>query len=1491
MPRTRSQPESPGGFVSLDDTKRATRRTTRSKSAASRAASQEPITEQPTEPVTQAPTRPKAQARTTKKTTTKKAKSTTSTTTKRATRSTSRKAAQDAAEQAQDSVIQNDHDIARTDNEETVEALTEKPESVPSTSDSALMEPKNSEREYNKSPTSLQAFAVPSLPPSPVNSPSSFFVSKPKEPQESKDHQEGQYSEDEPEFEDVPVDHDHSNKDILNMQSEPTPQNFESFQQLAESEVPPSLNADALNSDYIPTLPGTNDDFIQWGNSNLDLDEALANFNLEISDECNAEINLLLANHKTAQESTKNQAVVDTMEQAVAACQGQDADQAIATQVVSSTVEQPITALSNYALPNTTNVAEAAAPTPAQTLGIITSASEELAVAVTIPLPPDNDVDASEQLAIADLAPSSLSGTFATQAALDTSKETVNLAATPFAATVSNPEAAEEPTEDLVVPSASEELYAVAPITVELKDIKEPDNKVAVCDETASLLVSTVDSDEKAAVEDPIDGLIKALANISLSQEVMRSASLEATAFFTESHKAPANISLSKEVMRFAPLEATAFSTESITVRQPAPAGTRLLASIYDDIPPSVPDMPTLLAFMRRQVPKPTLFGGPIPYSPSTIFDDRHPPPTVDTIKDQKTVEEHFAPLVLEEEPRLMSAPPRRPSKVRSNDQPTSQAPRRQGSRAWHATPLSPIAEEQDLNRHVSPAVLAKEAIPAQAIPTQSVPVEHTTTSTVGKATPVKPLEPSSTSSAPEISVPTSSSARPRVPLSSTGFSPSIIPVNGSLEGPNNTASSSKMKNLSEDKTLAEEKAIKRTPKTPKVPGNTMTPSSSKVSGDNPRNTDTSACISSQLNQKKPKTKKKLTKTKVNRKRAHTEDIPDDNAEPVTPYANKRRNLGPPGSTPFARRSTRLTPLRRLPHKVSWSERKLRREAERQGRIQKTIFRLPEFVAQTEADRRASEAAALTSTLTTEPLKANFDFSLEPAQTDDQTAPEESAAAQETPAKEPSTPEPARSSWNLSGLINSVPRSLTRLLPRFGRTRSTSEAPAIQEPASERIQRTQPAETSPDDAATEQNSQAHRRLSEQPPAKRARTLSYSLFPAPIDRSRYLGDIPPKPLATVPVTAPASDSAPRPAEKATPQSTELHTSSTPIERGRDSTPQTSNATTRSKHKRKRSPSPDVIPNPEGSSYGMDIKYFEISDDSEDEVEPSPPPTEPRNRGKTSLRSIAQSERPASKKVRFDASPEDTPSKRRARATDPYRGRHFIGMGGPQTSSAPPTPTPESSVADPRQRDGFIPNTSGTYQLDYDAFSDDSDTEDETVSSPSHPTPSVVRTPSSTQPDTSAPSPAPPSAARPAQPPSTPTTKFDEEALARARSQAEKYKPKTPSGLRTASRYSSPLTAITPDLTPASTPAPALPAGKPTEEFGDDQFAKDAQWLYDICPTGDLSKLVWPEKKPFGEDFDISDEARRIANEIWDSTEVDVAMPIFEREFAEFKKTLV
>ncbi|KAI9369732.1 hypothetical protein BJX61DRAFT_536205 [Aspergillus egyptiacus] len=657
-----------------------------------------------------------------------------------------------------------------------------------------------------------------------------------------------------------------------------------------------------------------------------------------------------------------------------------------------------------------------------------------------------------------------------------------------------------------------------------------------------------------------------------------------------------------------------------------------------------------------------------------------------------------------------------------------------------------------------------------------------------------------------------------------------------------------------------------------------------------------------------PNTDQKLTNKKVNRKRAHPEPSPEAQAEAAVPSSNKRRNLGTPKSAPRTRAS-----LRRVP-RVSYAQRLQRRRAEGQGRIHSTIFRLPEYVAQTEADRLASETASLTSS-SAEPLQTTPDFPTEHAQTDDQAASEQSAAPQE-----PTTPEPAKRSWNLRGIFGSVPRSLSRL---FSRSPDKPEDSDTRQPSSERIRRTRLSEAS-SPVPPPRETQPRRLSSEQPPAKRPRNLSYSLFPAPIDRSLYLGDIPTKSPAKSPVAA-APATASQPAEKETAERPEVREASAPTVdvRGRDATPQATNTVSESqKKKRKRSPSPDIIPNPPGSSYGLDLDYFCYSSDSEEDEAQSPEPvapqTEPRKSDgltKTALRSVFQTERPASKKVRFDASPEDTPSKRRARATDPYHGAQFVGF--PHASPTPTTPTPASREYDePQRRPGFVPNKTGTFELNYDDFSDDSDSSG--IASPtSIPAPSPASV-APTPPQPSTPQryafesrtsvvqalisgsslPAPRTIGRPAQPPSTPV-RVDEEALARARSQAEKYKPKTPSGLRTASRYSSPLTA-TPDITPArpiaqpavhaATQPTAQPAEDVTEKFGDDQFAEDAKWLYENCPSGDLRQLVWPEPQNLAESLNISAEAVRILDEIWDPADVDKAYEIFKREFEDFKKTL-
>lgn len=539
-------------------------------------------------------------------------------------------------------------------------------------------------------------------------------------------------------------------------------------------------------------------------------------------------------------------------------------------------------------------------------------------------------------------------------------------------------------------------------------------------------------------------------------------------------------------------------------------------------------------------------------------------------------------------------------------------------------------------------------------------------------------------------------------------------------------------------------------------------------------------------------------------------------------------------------------------------------------------------------------------------------------------------------------------------------------------------------------------------------------------------LTYSLFPAPIDKRRYLEAPTVKRIQTdsqAEKTSTMDDQARTPEKSVVPE-------------GAKGTDKVSRKKKDGRKKRKRSPSPDVIPNPPGCSYGMDLRYFcysseseESEDELEEETRPSVPPEKASTATKPPVRSILRPQRPPPKKVRFDASPEDTPSKLRLRATDAYTGRQFVGVRDPfaprdESSAATMTPTPASTEQIRQRPPGFIPNPNGTFKLDYDAFSSDSDSNGEPSPDkkkpPSTPTPmsGVARgkqraaeqaeaeaeaeygplppfedifEPEQPQPlqtspqsrpnhtrlafEPKEPSPEPPfiediyprsdnkpvrtsadgipsigssrsaqfaaermaekdkkpqpesqkdkyvpqspeepkpsrknsdSEKRPANtrtlsrtperpprqappprptpahatlPPSTPAA-GDNDALARARSLAEKYKPKTPSGLRTAGRYSSPLT------------------GSPEEgehlrlikALGDDEFARDAQWLYANCPSGDLGQLAWPRGEGYVESLGVDPQAGRLLAQLWEEGEVEEGYGPFCRSLEEFGEAL-
>lgn len=113
--------------------------------------------------------------------------------------------------------------------------------------------------------------------------------------------------------------------------------------------------------------------------------------------------------------------------------------------------------------------------------------------------------------------------------------------------------------------------------------------------------------------------------------------------------------------------------------------------------------------------------------------------------------------------------------------------------------------------------------------------------------------------------------------------------------------------------------------------------------------------------------------------------------------------------------------------------------------------------------------------------------------------------------------------------------------------------------------------------------------------------------------------------------------------------------------------------------------------------MDLDYFYYTDESDEADSASETEISPSKNTnvapKSAIRNANSSQLPPSKKVRFDASPQDSPSKTRRRpcATDPYTGRHFLGIGE-QPYTPPPTDglsTHQAAAAPPGL--GFSPGS--------------------------------------------------------------------------------------------------------------------------------------------------------------------------------------------------------
>ncbi|KKZ60673.1 hypothetical protein EMCG_04657 [[Emmonsia] crescens] len=654
-----------------------------------------------------------------------------------------------------------------------------------------------------------------------------------------------------------------------------------------------------------------------------------------------------------------------------------------------------------------------------------------------------------------------------------------------------------------------------------------------------------------------------------------------------------------------------------------------------------------------------------------------------------------------------------------------------------------------------------------------------------------------------------------------------------------------------------------------------------------------------------PKRPRTLTKVPASprKKRARLGSRDDDDD---LRSSKKRRDVG---TSSIARhRQRRVAP---------YAERSRRRAVESQGRIDKTLFRIPQLIAQNKADRDATGSDKTEDTDIDEPAWDVLNqMRADAAELSDQERP-----------RSPQAPQTPTRNWGIRGLFNSVPRSISKFIPTFNLSpvrieSSTTEVFSTPPEVGRRPGSSTPLIGTPDQGEQPEHSEQSRDFG---------NLTYSLFPQPLNRRQLLGgslDVPSpkkdvdKALATEAIVS-----------KETESDNTQHASN-------NNNNNSNNDSSKSPRKRKHY-IPESIPNPPGTSYGMDLRYFVDSSLSEPDDNSMPENNTAVDAEQVSV-PIPATEQAAirgilrgTKRVRFDASPENTPSKLRLRHPQPQTideghqiteghpsslpnmddpmntsSEHSTGEPSIRTPPANVQTTPSESIGDPQPSSPsppiIRPNPFGTYCLDYDLFSDDDDlyeeeiaaeeaaaaatrsgtsditanqaptasaetgdsatsssqqrpvathepSESRGVSQPLVTTPEAAPVDSQTsQPSVFAnnwtqPPPPRPTPAHASLPPQ-PTTPVDADAVAKLRSQAEKYKPKLPSGLRASRRYSSsPLSA---------------------SDSGDNMASQPERFEPPYVPNPQIKQLVrdmWMEEDDEAADEVFSREFRRFRQE--------------------------
>ncbi|OKL63173.1 hypothetical protein UA08_01541 [Talaromyces atroroseus] len=380
---------------------------------------------------------------------------------------------------------------------------------------------------------------------------------------------------------------------------------------------------------------------------------------------------------------------------------------------------------------------------------------------------------------------------------------------------------------------------------------------------------------------------------------------------------------------------------------------------------------------------------------------------------------------------------------------------------------------------------------------------------------------------------------------------------------------------------------------------------------------------------------------------SHEDDGPDE-----APRAQRPRLTSSAGRTPFSKRRTATphtaTPRRKLPYS------EIRRRAlEREQENAPSIFRLDEIVAQHEAREKAEKAAeeaaeaerllAISRTAmerhavmgpVPEEMRDSFEVPVfddaprdshtteahEPTENHEanEEAHQVNEANQVNEASEaPETPSPNTWGFDIRNFFTSVTGSVRRFVPNFRQERVRAVPFGNATPIAANGTAGRPAATNGDvngDTPTPANGNRNNDT--------GMDLTYSLFPPPLELPVSRSDSQPSKgdgadqlsngttLTAAPAFAERTGTADVPnVEQGTTPAIGRDNLQEPLASAQnlsngepsDADKEPESASASNKRKRERPPSPDVIPNPPGCSYGLHDDYFTYSDDEIEEAE--------------------------------------------------------------------------------------------------------------------------------------------------------------------------------------------------------------------------------------------------------------------------------------------------